>query len=360
MPDKPLTKAKLALKLLDESDPEAAELVRDEKRLRRRILRLAVDSSITSPRFVVRKRESKLPQVWPLSIDESFWGDWAFVKWQALRRNPRYQREVRRFYSRHSPEIFQSAEINHLFQDYTPSFGPAENPFSWWLNWAIRRSLRMKTSQQVETELIERQLAEAFTTKGINLWPVQPKVCFPHPYFLDKLRPLPFAIPIEPINRKDKVPLYATLLETGLRRPKYLRVDISLPKDVLRRSVMDYLGSLKVLNLKSRDSGILTPEARRKRVKAKLMGQLPRRSISLHAKIAPNWFCVWDLKRAGLQFPQIAGCLFPNEYDPDDPNGYPSRRPGEKYECIQRVQDYHEKAQLLINFIFDPPANSII
>jgi hypothetical protein len=359
MPDKPLTKAELALKLLDESDPEAAEFVRDEKRLRRRILRLAVDSSRAPPRFGVKKREPKLPPVWPLSIDKSFWEDWAFIKWQALRRNSRYQKEVRRLYRR-SPEIFQSAEINHLFQDYIPSFGPDENPFVVWRQWALRRSFRIKTGEQIETELTERQLAEAFTAKRINLWPVEPKVCFPHPYFLDKLRPLPFAIPIEPVRRKDKVPPYVTLVKTGLLKPKYLRLDISLPKDVLRRSVVDYLRSLKVLNLKSRDSGILTPEARRKRVEANLMGQLPRRSISLHAKIVPYWFCVWDLKRAALQFPQIAGCLFPNEYDPDDPDGYPSRRPGEKYECIQRVQDYYEKAQLLIDFIFDPPANSII
>jgi hypothetical protein len=368
MPGKPLpdeSKRERALKLLGETDSALAEVIRDklkgqdeDQKQPSRILRLPVDPSIIPPRFTIKKAAFTLPQLWPLSIDKSFWEDWAFVKWQALRRNPFYRSSIKRFY-KPNPAIFQSSQISHLFQDYSPSFGPAENPFSVWRTWAIHRSLRMKTSERIEIEITERLLAKDFTIKRVDLWPVLPAVCFPHPYFLDKLRPLPFAIPIEPVNHKDKVPPYAALAETGLRKPKYLRLDISLPKDVLRRVMVDYLRSLKVLNLKPRDSDILTPEARRKRVEAHLLRQIPRRFRSLHAPIVPYWFCVWDLRQAGLKFPQIAGCLFPKEYVPNDPDSYPSLRAGEKYEAIQRVQDYYDQAKLLIDLIINPPASSI-
>jgi hypothetical protein len=344
-------KCERAIELLEESDPETAELFRgklkerkDEKKSARRVLRVPVDPAIIPPKFTIKKAAFTLPQVWPLSIDKSFWEDWAFVKWQALRRNPLYRRSIKRAYKL-NPTIFDSTQISHLLRDYSPPPRPSENPLRTWRTQAILQSRRMKTSEQSEIEVTERVVAKDFSTKKINLWPVQPKVCFPHPYFLDKLRPVPFAIPVKPVDRKDKVPLYAKLAKTGLRKPKYLWLDMSLPKDVLRRATVDYLKSLKVLNLKSTVPNVLR--------------QIPRRSVSLHGEKIPYWFAVWDLKRAGLEFPQIAGYLFPHEYDPTDPDGYPGLRAGEKYSAIQRVQDYYDQAKLVIDLIIKPPANSI-
>jgi hypothetical protein len=285
-----------------------------------------------------------LPQVWPLSIDKSFWEDWAFGKWQALRRNPLYRRSIKRAYKL-NPTIFDSTQIGHLIRDYSPPSRPSANPLLMWRIWAIRQSFQMKTSKQIEIEVTERVLAKDFSTKKINLWPVRTDVCFPHPYFLDKIRPVPFAIPVKPVNRKDKVPPYAYLVETGLGKPKYLQLDISLPKDVIRRATVDYLKSLKVLNLKSTVPNVLR--------------QIPRRARSLHPTKVPYWFCVWDLKEAGLEFPQIAGYFFPKEYDPNDADGYPSLHGGEKYAAIQRVQDYYDQAKLVIDLVIEPPANSI-
>ena len=151
--------AKTVLELLaelDKSDPKKAKLFRDKlKKLARRALRLAVNPAIIPPKFTIKKVGFTLPQVWPLSIDTSFWEDWAFIKWQALRRNHLYRRSIKRFY-KPNPAIFQSSEISHLFQDYSPSFGPANNPFSAWRHWAIRRSAKLKTSDQIEREIAER------------------------------------------------------------------------------------------------------------------------------------------------------------------------------------------------------------
>ena len=241
----------MALKLLEESDPELAkrfreELEKQQEQKQKPSWRVAVDPSIIPPRFAVKKGGLTLPQVWPLSIDKSFWEDWAFVKWQALRRNPRYQREVRKLY-RLSPEIFQSAEVKHLFQNYNPSPHRSENPLHAWRMETVSKSVRMKTSEQMEREVTERLLAQCFTTKGLNFWPVSPQFCFPHPHFLDKLRPLPFAIPVEPMNSKNKTPPYSVLAETGLHRPRYLRLDVSLSKDELLRKVSDYLKGLRAI-----------------------------------------------------------------------------------------------------------------
>jgi hypothetical protein len=345
-------KRERALKLLEESDSELAETIRDKLKEREdrkqttRVFRLPVNPSIIPP-----KKAGSMLQVWPLSIDRSFWEDWAFVKWQALRRNPLYRRSIKRAYKL-NPAIFQST-LSHLFQDYSPPSKPFKNPFFAWCIWAIHQSVRMKTSDQIEIEVTERLMAEEFSTKKINLWPVRPDVCFPHPYFLDKLRPVPFAIPVKPVDRKDKVPLYAVLAKTGLQKPKYLWLDISLPKDVLRRAASEYLRELRsilrqkhqVFNLKS--------------VLSSVQQQIPRRAVSLHAEKVPYWFAAWDLREAGLEFPQIAGYLFPKEYDPNDPDGYPTLHGGTKYLAVQRVQDYYDQAKLLINLITDPPANSI-
>ena len=53
---------------------------------------------------------------WPLSIHASYWGDWAFVKWQALRRNRRYRREVAGI-QKLSPRLFERSEIAHLLKN---------------------------------------------------------------------------------------------------------------------------------------------------------------------------------------------------------------------------------------------------
>ena len=112
----------------------------------------------------------------------------------------------------------------------------------------------MKPSEQIEIEVTEKLSAKDFTTKRVDLWPVRPGVCFPHPYFLDKLRPLPFAIPLEPVNRKGKTPLYSVLAETGLHRPRYLALDVSRSKEKLRRKVSDYLKGLRGSKEKKRQN----------------------------------------------------------------------------------------------------------
>ena len=210
------------LKLLD--DPEKAKLLQKLEKLARQALRLAVNPAILPPQLTIKKSGILLPEVWPLSIDRSFWEDWAFIKWQAIRRNDFYRRAIERFY-KPNPAIFQSSEISHLFQDYSPSLGLANNPFSTWRIWVIRQSLRMKTGEQMEVEITERLLAKNFTTKRVNLWPVLATDLFPHPYFLDKLRPLPFGVPIQPVNRPETLPPYVALVKTGSRKPRYFRFE---------------------------------------------------------------------------------------------------------------------------------------
>lgn len=189
---------------------------------------------------------NSFPTDWPLRIDKSFWKDWAFVRWQALRRNPRYQEQTKRLY-KECPGLFQASEINRFFMDYTPS--PPRHSYTKWRSWAIKQKGKIKLAPQLEIELRERRLAGSFTSKPIDCWPVPQDVCFPHPYFLDKLRPLPLAIPVEPINRKEKIPRYTVLAETGLRRPKYLRLDMTIPRDELRREIVAYLKGLKALQI---------------------------------------------------------------------------------------------------------------
>src|SRR5262245_14352269 len=214
-------KRERALKLLEESDPETAELVQEklneleDRKQPARVLRLPVNPEIIPPRFTVKKAGFTLPKVWPLSIDKSFWADWAFVKWQALRRNRLYRRSIKTAYKFKPDDFFDSTQIGHLIRDHTPPSRASANPLLMWRIWAIRQSFQMKTREQIETEVTERVVAKDFSTKRINLWPVRPDVCFPHPYFLDKIRPVPFAIPVKPVNRKDKVPSYACLVKTG-------------------------------------------------------------------------------------------------------------------------------------------------
>jgi hypothetical protein len=340
MPNKKnLDKAKRerALKLLEESDPELAETLRDklkereERKQTHRVFRLPVNPSIIPP-----KKAGSMLQVWPLSIDRSFWEDWAFVKWQALRRNPLYRSSIKRFY-KPNPAIFQSSQISHLFQDYSPSFGPAENPLSVWRTWAIHQSLRMKPSEQIEIEVTERLLAKDFTTKRVDLWPVLPAVCFPHPYFLDKLRPLPFAIPLEPVNRKGKTSLYSVLAETGLHRPRYLSLDVSLSKEKLRRKVSDYLKGLRAIQREKK-----TEPLELKATVQRVLKQVPRRAISIHADDIPYQFAAWDLKKTkAMTFREIAETLW---------GPFTVTWPDKALE-IQKAQDCFKKAARLINSI---------
>jgi hypothetical protein len=51
-----------------------------------------------------RNLDKDVSDDWPLLIHNSFWKDWAFVKWQALRRNPRYQAETTKLH-RAAPEL---------------------------------------------------------------------------------------------------------------------------------------------------------------------------------------------------------------------------------------------------------------
>lgn len=293
---------------------------------------------------------SDLPQDWPLTIHKSFWEDWPFIKWQALRRNPRYRREINKLY-KESPDLFQISEIARFFKDYTPP--PPKSLYNTWRYWVINQTGQIKSSKRLGRQITEQLLSRSFTSRGIDLWPVPPSVCFPHPYHLDKLRPLPFAIPIEPVNRKPKSLPYAVFVETGFPKPKYLQLDISLPEDILRRAVVEYLRGLKivlrqkkqVLNLKS--------------AIPKVLRQIPRRAMSLHTEKVPYCFAVWDLKEKGLNFPQIAGALWPDEYDPNDKEGYPGLREGIKYPAVQRVQDSYSRAKLLIDLIIEPPISSI-
>jgi len=218
------------LKLLDDADKE--KLLQKLKKLAPRSLRLAVNPTIIPPKFAIKKTGITLPPVWPLSIDRSFWEDWAFVKWQAVRRNDFYRRAIERFY-KPNPAIFQSSEIDYLFQDYTLSceswpdgLGYTNNPFAAWCIWArLRKAVRLN----IEEEVTER-LARRVTIKKLDLWPVKPSVCFPHPDFLDKLLPLRFGIPLQPVNRKGKTPLYSMHVETGLQRLRYLKLDVSPTK----------------------------------------------------------------------------------------------------------------------------------
>jgi hypothetical protein len=289
---------------------------------------------------------------WPLSIDESFWRDWAFIKWQALRRNPRYRRTVERFHKL-LPDLLQASEITHLLTEYPP---PARSdvwktPYSGWRDWAINQGTTRKQSDRLEREIHER-LSKTVKTGSIDLWPIPAKVCFPHPYVLDKLRPLPFAIPVEPVNRKHACQPYEALVETGLRKPKYLKLDVSLTKDALRRAVVSYLGGLETVVREKRQVINLKPILRN------VLVQIPQRKISLHVEEIPCWFAVWDLRQQGLSFPEIAGILWPNEYDSHDKRGFPGLPGGEKYPTVQRAQDYYANAKSLIESLLMPRKES--
>jgi hypothetical protein len=162
-------------------------------------------------------------------------------------------------------------------------------------------------------------------------------VCFPHPYFLDKLRPLPFAIAVKPVNLKQKIPLYAVLAETGLARPQYLKLDMSIPREELRRQTVDYLKDLKSLQIQRHGKQVFNLGATVQRV----MKQVPRRAMSIHADNIPYQFAAWDLRMKGLTFRQIAEIL----WGPFIPT-YP-----DKSVEIQRAQDCYRKAEHLIKMI---------
>jgi len=274
------------------------------------------------------------PNDWPLQIDKSFWRDWAFVRWQALRRNSSYQKEITKLY-KNSPRLFESSEIRRFFRDYTPS--PSRNFYMRWWHWAINQKGEIKSPAQLEIELKERLLAGSFTSKRVDFWPVSPDVCFPHPYFLDKLRPLPFSIRVKPVNRRQKTAPYAVLAETGLARPKYLKLDMSIPRDELRRQVVGYLKGLKWLQIQRQAKEVFNLGATVQRV----MKQVPRRAMSIHADDIPYQFAAWDLRMKDLKFRQIAETL----WGPFIPT-YP-----DKSIEIQRAQDCYRKAEHLIKTI---------
>jgi hypothetical protein len=323
----------------------------------------------------MRRQEPAMPHKkaddWPLSIHENFWRDCAFVKWQALRRNARYRRNVERFHELF-PWLLQTSEITHLLREYPPPPRSDcwKNPYLGWTDWAINQGTTRKQSERLEREIHER-LSKTVKTGRVDLWPVPVRVCFPHPYVLDKLRPLPFAIPVEPVNRKRTCQPYEALVETGLRRPKYLKLDASLPKDILCRQVVSYLEGLRSVVQQKRQIINLKPVFR------KVLAQIPRRKISLHVDDVPYWFAVWDLRQQGLRvfsrlnrpispsatilqlsFPEIAGILWPNEYDPYDKRGFPGLRGGEKYSAVQRAQDYYANAKSLIKSLVMPHKKS--
>jgi len=323
---------------------------------------------------------------WPLSIHKSFWGDWAFVKWQALRRNRRYRRDIARLYKQNA-NLFETSPIAHLLREYRPPTDELSNynpilcsttarrsyRFSEWCFWARNESAARNLNRRMENEIVpfydgmeselvpaydasieipERGLSRKFTTKQFNCSPVRPDVCFPHPDFLNQMHSLPFAIPVQPLMRKRACRPYEVLVETGLTKPKYLALDISFSKDVIRREVLGYLNQLKTVVRARRQVINVKPVLRR------IIAQIPRRKISLHADVIPCWFAVWDLRQQRIPFPKIAGRLWPQEYDPDDKLGFPGLPGDEKYPAVQRAQDYYDNAKSLIETLIMPSEKS--
>lgn len=299
---------------------------------------------------------------WPLFIHRTFWSDWAFIKWQALRRNPHYQRQVAPIYKL-NPQFFEGSAISHLLGDYRPrtesnNYNPilcskvSEGGFRYsvWRGWAMNESAMRKKSTSLEVEIHERLFSRTFTSKRFNCWPVSPKVCFPHPDFLDQIRPLPFAVPGRPLMQRQASHPYEFIVETGLKNPKYLGLDNTLHKQVLRREVIAYLNQLQVVIRGRRQVVILKP------VLSKVMAQIPRRAISIHDQTIPYWFAAWDLKQQRMSFSRIAGKFWPEEHNPAEP-GPPA---GEKDPAVQRAQDYHALADSLINSLIIPSDKSRI
>lgn len=152
--------------------------------------------------------------------------------------------------------------------------------------------------------------------------------------------------------RKRACRPYEVLVETGLRSQKYLALDFSLPKDLLRRQVLAHLNQLQIV-IRNRGQVInLKPVIRT------VMTQIPRRGVSLHDETIPYWFAVWDLRGKRISFPKIAGKLWPREYNPCDKLGYPGLPGGEKYPTVQRAQDYFKNAEFLIESLIMPREKS--
>ena len=78
MPDKPLTKAEYALKLLDESDPESAQIARE-----------ALKNASKRKPIAFQPLGDETENL--LKIHPSFWMNASFIKWQLLKRNKNYE-----------------------------------------------------------------------------------------------------------------------------------------------------------------------------------------------------------------------------------------------------------------------------
>ena len=292
---KPFDEAKRerALKLLEESDPETAELVRGEleKRNKRK----------ENPRPLGDETEDLL------TIHPSFWMNPNFIRWQLLRRNNNYRSWADELFFNNYD--FFNNRFPSLFKGYRPKEGQSI------LDWGSRvqrDTLKTLTDLDMQWEVTAKSVVWPKIPKSLpDRWlPIPFEISFPHPRLLSLLTAstVGLAVTTVPFESMKRIHL----------ENRDLWVDLAYPWRTIREDIRSYDLFLEIETEEEMTQALF--EARKQLeipLRQRKRNSTPKRTRSRKRDSEPSRIArslvAWDLRQDGKSYAQICKELWPED-----------------------------------------------
>jgi hypothetical protein len=321
-------KRERALKLLEESDPETAEILREQLKKR--------NKRKENPRPLGDETEDLL------AIHPSFWMNASFIRWQLLKRNKNYEYWAYEFFW-DNREFF----TNH-FAELVGSYRPKEGQSL--LNWGARvqqKTFRKLTDVDMQWKLTAKSVVWRKVPKSLpDRWiPIPIEVSFPHPHVLRLLTASTVGLAVTTVPFDD-------MKEIQLRG-RSLWVDLTKTWQEIKADIRSYESLLRINSEREMAETVL--EAKKQLaidLRRRKRNSTPKRNRSRKRDSEPpriaRILAAWDLKQKGKSYAQICKELWPEEASRTslrDIDGNPSS-------LLKRARDHVRDAERLIQSAF--------
>jgi hypothetical protein len=294
MPAKNLTKIEYALRLLDESDPEAAKIVREE-------LKNASKKKDVAGQSAGDETEDLL------KIHPSFWMNASFIRWQLLIRNKNYEYWSRDlFWDNH--QFFQNY-FSELIRNYRPREG---EDFLHWKVSVQRKTLKKLTDLEMQWKIAAKSVVWKKVPGTLpDRWlPLPTEIRFPHPQILGLLTASTVGLAVTPVPFDDMKQIQL--------RGRSLWVDLTYMWREIKADIRSYEKFLRINTRQEMTQSILEAkkqlqsDLRKRKRNSTPKRNRPRKRDPEPPRIA-RILTARDLKQDGNSYVQICKKLWPVE-----------------------------------------------